>query len=539
MSKTGQWFLGTVLAVAAMLLAGCPSDEHATYPFATAPAGIAATLTAPSAGGAPEGGIPGEASGNGGASAAQQRPSAHAAAGAFALSLSAITHLAGLLHGGCRGDRGPAASFTAAPTAGPAPLTVSFTDTSTAADAPITAWSWSFGDGATSQAQNPSHTYTAEGGYNVSLTGTAGDGSDTADQATVVTVSASPEGEGEGEVEGEPPVETGSLNVTILPQDAVVDGAIWTLDHGFNHESGQIVQNVAPGRHVISFKDLGSGWTTPAEQTVNVVANETASVTARYTVIRSVGDERAFAGIVFKWIPPGSFGMGTLKTSAELSAIYGDSAVFFDPEHPRHPVTITRGFWLGKFEVTQGQWENRMPNNPSGHTGDAGLPVEKISWDDCQAFLAQLNQSGQGVFRLPTEAEWEYACRAGTDTEFYWGDDTGVSNDYAWHCLDWAHCSTQPVGGLLPNAWGLHDMSGNVMEWCNDCYDPAYYTADAAVDPQGPTPPSTGFVQRVRRGGSTANIHDIAFCRSAMRYYNIQGFSQPDTGFRVLRESSD
>jgi formylglycine-generating enzyme required for sulfatase activity len=508
-------------------------------PLTITPTGGTAVLTAPSTGGSTAGSLPittwSGAIGNGSASAVQQPPHARTAVGAFALSITAITHLVGSLQEGCRGSQHPTASFTATPESGPAPLTVSFVDTSTAGSSPITVWAWTFGDGGTSAAQHASHTYAAEGTYTVSLTVTTQDGSDTGSRSDLISVTGGVEGEVEGEGEGET---SGSLNVTILPPDAVADGAIWTLDHGFNHESGQTVNNVAAGPHVISFKDLGSSWTTPAEQTVEVVASQTTSATGQYVVVRAIGDERTFAGIVFKWIPAGSFDMGTLKTSAELTAIYGDSGNFFDPEHPQHHVTISRGFWLGKFEVTQEQWSSRMPSNPSGDSGPT-LPVEKVSWDDCQAFLAQLNQSGQGVFRLPTEAEWEYACRAGTETEFYWGDDVGVANDYAWHCLDWGHCSTQPVGGLLPNAWGLYDMSGNVMEWVNDCYDPAYYTADAVTDPQGPTPPTTGYVQRVRRGGGTADIHDIAFCRSAMRYNNIQGFAQPDTGFRILRESAD
>ncbi len=439
--------------------------------------------------------------------------------------------LTGILLAGCPCGKAPTASFTATPVNGPAPLTVSFVDASAAGSSPITAWAWTFGDGATSTAQHPSHTYTAAGTYAVSLTVTTSAGSDTESEPDCISVTTGGEGEGESQTGG-------SLHVTILPPDAVADGAIWTLDHGFNHESNQTVNDVAPGPHTISFKDLGAGWTTPADQTVDVTLNQTTEVTGQYVAVHAVGDERTFGGIVFKWIPPGSFDMGTLRTSAELTALYGDSEVFFDPEHPRHHVTITHGFWLGKFEVTQEQWSGRMPDNPSAGTGPT-LPVESVSWDDCQAFIAQINQLGQGVFRLPTEAEWEYACRAGTETEFYWGDDAGAANDYAWHCLDALHCSTQPVGGLAPNAWGLHDMSGNVMEWCNDSYDAKYYTADAVTDPQGPAPPASGNVKRVRRGGGTADIHDIAFCRSAMRYYNIQGFAQPDTGFRVLRESAE
>ena len=244
---------------------------------------------------------------------------------------------------------------------------------------------------------------------------------------------------------------------------------------------------------------MGAGWATPPEQNIEVIGGRTTVLTARYTAVRNIGDEQTFAGIVFKWIPAGTFYMGSLKTSAELSAIYGDRESFFDPEHPRHLVTITRGFWMGKYEVTQAQWSARMSGNPSGNVG-ADLPVEKVSWDDCQGFIAQLNQLGQGVFRLSTEAEWEYACRAGTETEFYWGDDASAADDYAWHCLS-IDCTTQPVGKLRPNAWGLYDMSGNVREWCSDCYDATYYTADPVTDPQGPVPPESGYVRRVRRGG--------------------------------------
>jgi len=101
------------------------------------------------------------------------------------------------------------------------------------------------------------------------------------------------------------------------------------------------------------------------------------------------------------------------------------------------------------------------------------------------------------------------------------------------------YCTTQPVGKLIPNAWGLYDMSGNVREWCSDCYDPEYYTEAAVIDPQGPEPPVSDYIRRVRRGGGTVSSHDIAFCRSAMRYSNIQQFAQPDTGFRLVRESGD
>jgi PKD repeat protein len=525
-----------------LFLTGCPCGKPPTASFTASPAGGPAPLTVSFTDTSAANGAPIKTwvwdFGDGGSSAVQHPSHTYTVAGTYAVSLT-VKNAAGSGTTGApqnisvTNGASPAASFTATPTEGPAPLTVSFTDTSTAGSFPITSWAWDFGDGGTSAVQHPSHTYTAAGTYAVSLSLTTADGGGTASEPQSINVINGAEGEGEGEGET-----VGSLHVTIVPPEAVTAGAVWTLDHGFNHESGETVGNVATGPHTVSFKDLGAGWTTPAEQTVTVTAGQPAEATGRYTPAHAAGDEQTFAGIAFKWIPPGSFQMGTLRTSAELTALYGDSGVYFDPEHPRHPVTITQGFWLGKYEVTQAQWSARMSDNPSANTGQP-LPVERVSWDDCQAFIVQLNLLGQGVFRLPTEAEWEYACRAGTETEFYWGDDAGVSNDYAWHCLDAAHCSTQPVGQLTPNAWGLYDMSGNVMEWCHDRYDPAYYTTDAIVNPQGPEPPATGYVSRVRRGGATADLHDIAFCRSAMRYHNIQGFSQADTGFRLVRESND
>lgn len=476
------------------------------------------------------------------------------------LAIGVLGAVTGILWDGWREDDGIEASFLFDPASGPAPLTVSFMDTSTSDDSAITEWAWTFGDGSVSDKARPSHTYIDAGTYTVTLTVTTSSGSDTLSVPNCITVTNTSEGEGEnvpdvegeveseGEDEGEPegenenegegePLLNGALKVIILPVDVVEDGAIWTLDHGFHYESGMTINGIKPGTHTISFKDMGAGWQTPPDQEVEVVGGQTTEATGKYAVVHNIGDEKVFAGIVFKWIPPGAFYMGSLKTSAELSAIYGDRESFFDPEHPRHHVTITRGFWLCKYEVTQTQWSARMASNPSGNEGP-NLPVEQVSWDDCQAFIAQLNQLGEGVFRLPTEAEWEYACRAGTETEFYWGDDVNVADDYAWRCLN-IYCSTQPVGKLIPNAWGVYDMSGNVQEWCSDCYDPEYYTEDAVIDPQGPVPPTSDYIRRVRRGGGTAGSHDIAFCRSAMRYSNIQQFAQPDTGFRLVRENEE
>ena len=190
--------------------------------------------------------------------------------------------------------------------------------------------------------------------------------------------------------------------------------------------------------------------------------------------------------MVFCYIPSGKFTMGS--PLSEKGRNYD--------EDPQHKVTISKPFWLAKHEVTQRQWQALMGNNPSHFKGD-DRPVEKVSWDSCQEFIGKLNQLGEGEFRLPTEAEWEYACRAGTTTRFYWGEDlsdTEIDN-YAWYSGN-SNRRTQPVGQKRPNNWGLHDMGGNVYEWCEDWYSP--YTSGAKVDPKC----QEKSLFKIRRGGS-------------------------------------
>jgi formylglycine-generating enzyme required for sulfatase activity len=224
--------------------------------------------------------------------------------------------------------------------------------------------------------------------------------------------------------------------------------------------------------------------------------------------------------LTIKKIPAGSFVMGApgeVKDSRRN-------------EGPIHDVKISKPFYIGIYEVTQGQWEAVMGTNPSKFNGKPNHPVEKISWNNIQEFLEKMNSMGIGTFRLPTEAEWEYACRAGSKTRFYWGDDPGYINinDYAWYEGN-SEGKTHVVGEKKPNEWGLYDMSGNVHEWCQDWYEK--YSNAKLADPKGPN-------QRkhiVYRGGAWNELP--SYCRSTNRCYIQPGIKglYPNLGFRLVR----
>ena len=170
---------------------------------------------------------------------------------------------------------------------------------------------------------------------------------------------------------------------------------------------------------------------------------------------------------------------------------------------------IAQSFYIGKYEVTQEQWAAVMGHDPSNSSGP-NKPVEMVSWYDCQEFIQRLNELGQGAFRLPTEREWEYACRAGTTTRYYWGDSEDA--DYLWNYYT-SNVETHPVGEKLPNAWQLYDMSGNVMEWCQDEYG------------QG----------RANRGGSATSAHN-EYCWSGERNSAPPDQRSHEIGLRLVRE---
>jgi len=232
------------------------------------------------------------------------------------------------------------------------------------------------------------------------------------------------------------------------------------------------------------------------------------------------GDEREFdltddVTITMVWIPAGEFEMGSPDDEDDRD---GD-------EGPVHDVTFVEGFWLGKYEVTQAQWEAVMGDNPS-HFDGANRPVETVSWDDIQGFEEELDDA----FRLPSESEREYACRAGTTTRFYWGDDPDYEDidDYAWYNSN-SDNRTHEVGSKQPNGWGLYDMIGNVWEWCEDWYHNNY---EGAPDDGSPWVAGGGSF-RVYRGGGWLN--DARYCRSANRFNYSPSNRDNDLGFRLAR----
>jgi formylglycine-generating enzyme required for sulfatase activity len=193
------------------------------------------------------------------------------------------------------------------------------------------------------------------------------------------------------------------------------------------------------------------------------VAHETAPAREK-VVTNSIGMKLVL-------IPAGEFMMGSPDSDVKA-------------EKPQHPVRITKPFYLGVNAVTQEQYERLMSNNPSYFKGDPQRPVETVAWDDAVAFCQTLSKKEGVTYRLPTEAEWEYACRAGTTTRYGFGDDPKNMSDYAW-CKQNSDGNTHPVGQKKPNAWGLYDMHGNVYEWCADRWG-VYADSPVTNDPVGP-----------------------------------------------------
>jgi formylglycine-generating enzyme required for sulfatase activity len=251
---------------------------------------------------------------------------------------------------------------------------------------------------------------------------------------------------------------------------------------------------------------------------------------------------------------PGNIKLEMIKILAGSFTMGSDE---YDGEKPKHQVKLQE-FYLGKYPVTQEQYESVMGNNPSNFQDNPKNPVEQVSWDDAKEFCQKLNQFTGKKYRLPTEAEWEYACRAGTQTRYYFGDDQSFLKEYAWYgdnsgdsFLDtikmwdadpnWENyykklmdnnCKTHPVGEKKLNNWGLYDMSGNVWEWCEDPWHDSYANKPKNIKNNGNTIWSSSDISfRVLRGGSWSD--DSRLCRSADRSRGNADVRGNDIGFRL------
>jgi len=228
------------------------------------------------------------------------------------------------------------------------------------------------------------------------------------------------------------------------------------------------------------------------------------------TITNSIGMELVL-------IPAGSFRMGGDKKLEQAE----------DHETPRHIVKISKTFYMGKYEVTQSQWSEIMNNNPSEFKDDI-RPVERVSWNDVQEFIQKLNNKEETIkYSLPTEAEWEYAARADTESTYCFSGDIKILSQYAWYRKNSAG-KTHPIGQLKPNAWGLYDVHGNVHEWCQDWFDRNYYSQSPSNSPLGP---SSGLA-KVSRGGDWGS--EDWYCRCASRSLSSPNRRSNRLGFRLV-----
>ena len=318
----------------------------------------------------------------------------------------------------------------------------------------------------------------------------------------------------------------------------------------------------------------------PTESQVPHPSGTTQRENVAPSVLRTLSNS---VGMGLVYIEPGEFFMGTMSRE-EAAARYGGGPEDYAHEQPLHWVRISEGFWMGRTEVTRGQFRRFIEQTGYKTTADvrgigggmtkggwawvkglnwqsAGIdqtddhPVVQVSWFDATAFCEWLSRMEQRRYVLPTEAQWEYACRAGGETAFCWGDTMQGGKDYAnmadeatqrWihgyrdmtidiSPWDDGHATTAPVGSFKPNAWGLYDMHGNACEWCSDWYDYEYYLHGEGFDPKGPV----WGGHRVLRGASWVR-HPRA-CRSASRHSIAPTFRSVGRGFRVvlLESSSD
>ncbi len=236
-------------------------------------------------------------------------------------------------------------------------------------------------------------------------------------------------------------------------------------------------------------------------------------------------------------IPAGKFLMGSKFSATETARRYGGEEADYTNEHPQHEVTISKPFYMGIYEITQSQWHAVMGTEPwddNRHApSGANYAASWISWTDANRFCKLLSKTTGKKVLLPTEAQWEYACRAGANTAYCFGDDASKLGDYAWsyeNAWDKGERYAHQVGLKKPNAWGLYDMHGNVLEWCRDWYAEKFYENAKNVDPEN----TTEYMARVHRGAGWGKLQHYG---AAARRWAGPGMYSVEGGFRVVVES--
>lgn len=324
-------------------------------------------------------------------------------------------------------------------------------------------------------------------------------------------------------------LKTGTLIVQSLPVECTISLPSLGLNNIKKTRDRKIFKNVPTGTYKAIFKGIGE----PIEHEVAVYTNVGTSLLVNFLETNVQVKYLAVTnsiGMKFVWIPPGEFKMGSPSTEKGRD----------DDEGPQHQVRISKGFFMGQTEVTQGQYKSVMNTQPwSGQEyvrQSDNTPASYISWNDAIEFYKKLSQREGRTYRLPTEAEWEYACRSGTKTAYSFGDSESSLGDYAWfngNAIDVGQKYPHEVRQKRPNAFGLYGMHGNVSEWCSDRYDydENYYARSPSVDPKGISN-RTGL--RVYRGGAWNST--LSASRSASRRWFRMGSQWPHVGFRVVLE---
>jgi formylglycine-generating enzyme required for sulfatase activity len=316
------------------------------------------------------------------------------------------------------------------------------------------------------------------------------------------------------------PVATGTLLVNVEPSGAWIKvmtvGPKYSPGISVPVGTHKIVAGKSGYQSAVKYVKVSAGKQSKVSITLQSESSEASSASSASpsSAPRETWTDTT-TGMEFVWVPGGSFEMGCGSRTSDC----------YDNEKPVHRVTL-KGFWLGRYEVTQAQWQKVMGDNPSGFKKGGDYPVERVSWNQVQEFIKALNNKVNAKFRLPSEAEWEYACSSGGKAEKYsGGSDVGR---VAWYDGN-SKGSTQPVGRKDPNGLGLHDMSGNVREWVEDRWHGSYN--DAPID--GSAWVSGGESDRVyRSGGSFYGSRDVR-CAYRNRFGSDYGFSY--LGFRLLR----